>query len=465
MTPRSGRQEFAADRITEFLNILEHMAAGDMRRRLRISDKHDELDAIAHGVNVLVGELEWMTARAVQEHAERATMAERANVSQTTFFRNMSHEIRTPIAAMLGFADLLASDALDNEKRAELLRRLQANGQAVLSLLDDLLDLARLDAHRVVLTPEPVSVIELVHEVFASVAVDGHAKGLDMRVESAPGTFGVIQTDRYRLRQILVNLIANAVKFTGAGRIVVSLNAKRDRISEEWTIDVSDTGIGIPADRHPYLFEPFEQVSDSIVRVYGGSGLGLALSRRVADQLGGSLELLRSAPGEGTVFRLTLRPMPSAQMPAPAPLPAESQEGPSCIDGLRILVAEDHRDLHFAIRQLLEQSGALVESAYDGHEAVAKAMADPYDVVLMDLRMPRLDGLQATRSLRSQGCGVPIVALTADPATVRRAEAMDAGCDAVFSKPFELEDLMASVRQSPRWNGTTNNQTIGQQNN
>jgi len=451
MTPPAGRQEFTYARLAEFLDVLEHMAAGDMRRRLKISDRHDELDALAHGVNVLVGELEWATARAVQAHADRAAMAERATVSQTAFFRNMSHEVRTPIAAMLGFADLLASDAIDNERRADLLRRLQANGQAVLSLLDDILDLARLDAHKVVLTPEPVSVIELVHEVFASLAVDGEAKGLDMRVDSAPGTFGTIQTDRYRLRQILVNLVANAVKFTGAGRVIVALNATRGQTGEQWTIDVIDTGIGIPADRHPFLFEPFEQVSDSVVRVYGGNGLGLALSRRVAEQLGGTLELLRSKPGEGTVFRLTLRPMPTAQRAASLPAPVAADAGAGGLEGLRILVAEDHRDLHFAIRQLLEQSGACVESAYDGHEAMTKAMALPFDVVLMDLRMPRMDGLQATRSLRSQGYGVPIVALTADPATVRRAEAMDAGCDACFSKPFDLEDLMSSVRRSPRW--------------
>ena len=379
-------------------------------------------------------------------------MAERANVSKTVFFRNMSHEIRTPITAMLGFADLLASDALARPKRLELLRRLQANAQAVLALLDDLLDLARLDAHKVVLSPEPVSVIELVHEVFASFERESQAKGLDMRVEADGAALGAIQTDRYRLRQILVNLVANAVKFTGAGRVVVALTAGRGAEAGAWTIDVMDTGIGIPEDRHQHLFEPFEQVSDSIVRVYGGSGLGLALSRRVAEQLGGSLELLRSTPGEGTVFRLKLKPLAAPARPN-ALAEEAAADGDTSIDGLRILVAEDHRDLHFAMREMLEQQGASVDSAFNGREAVAMAMASTFDVVLMDLRMPQMDGLQATRALRKQGCTVPIVALTADPATVRRAEAIDAGCDACFSKPFEFEDVMASVRQSPRWTG------------
>ena len=450
-SPPGTRVEFDGSRLLEFLATLEHMAAGDMRLRLKISDKHDELDALAHGVNVLVSELEWTTARAVKAHEERAAIAERADVSKTVFFRNMSHEIRTPITAMLGFADLLASDVLPRPKRLELLRRLQTNAQAVLALLDDLLDLARLDAHKVVLSPEPVSVIELVHEVFASFERESQAKGLDMRVEADRAALGAICTDRYRLRQILVNLVANAVKFTGAGRVAVALNAGRGADAGAWTIDVIDTGIGIPADRHQHLFEPFEQVSDSIVRVYGGSGLGLALSRRVAEQLGGSLDLLRSEPGMGTVFRLTLKPfaMPASANAAVPDKAAETED--VSVDGLRILVAEDHRDLHFAIREMLEQQGASVDSAFDGREAVSMALASPFDVVLMDLRMPQMDGLQATRALRSQGCCVPIVALTADPATVRRAEAIDAGCDACFSKPFEFEDVMASVRQSPRW--------------
>ena len=232
--PQGPRVEFDRDRVAEFQEVLEQMAAGDTRLRLTISPAHDELDALAHGVNVLVGELGWATARAVEAHEARALMAEQADVSKTIFFRNMSHEVRTPITAMLGIANLLASDALTPRNRAELLRRLQANAQAVLALLDDLLDLARLDAHRIVLSPEPVSVSELVHEVFASLEIETRAKGLDMRVETSPGALGTIYTDRQRLRQILVNLVANAVKFTGIGRIVVSLGGPHEADGQPW---------------------------------------------------------------------------------------------------------------------------------------------------------------------------------------------------------------------------------------
>ena len=450
MTSTGARVEFAGDRVVEFLKVLEQMAAGDLCQRLAISARHDELDAIAHAVNVLVGELGWTTARAVEAHEERAVIAERANLSKNIFLRNMSHEIRTPIAAMLGFADLLASDELAPQDRSESLRRLRTNGLAVLSLLDDLLDLAKLDAHKIVLNPEPVSVVDLVHEVFASLEIGSRAKDLEMRIEATDQSLTTIWTDRYRLRQILVNIAANAVKFTEAGSIVVAVSSTRDVEGERWTVDITDTGIGIAADRHSCLFEPFEQVDASIAAAYGGSGLGLSLSRRLAEHLGGSLTLLHSTPGQGTAFRLIVRPLPAAPgiESASAGVALASDEG--SVEGWRILLAEDHRDLHFVLRRLLEQSGASVESAYDGREAVAKVVSGTFDVVLMDLRMPHMDGLQATRALRSQGCALTIVALTADAATLRRAEALDAGCDACVSKPFTLEELTTAIRQCSR---------------
>ncbi len=439
----------SGDRLAGFLKVLEMMAAGDLEKRLEISGRHDELDAIAYGINVLVGELGWATARIVEAQEERAATAERASNAKNIFLRNMSHEIRTPIAAMLGIAELLASPALGDDNRADLLRRLQSNGQAVMSLLDDLLDLARLDAHKILFTPEPVSVIETVRDVIGSLEPESRGKNLQMRVEAADEAFGTIRTDRFRLRQVLVNLVANAVKFTDSGSVSVSMravNAAND--GAEWTIDISDTGVGIAPEDQAHLFELFEQANASITRTYGGNGLGLAISRKLAEQLGGELVLLQSAPGEGTTFRLTLRPLTTppreAAPESAAPAPVNS------IAGVRILLAEDHRDMHFTLRASLEGAGATVESAADGREALARALSSPFDVVLMDLRMPNMDGLQATRALRRQGCAVPVIALTADPATLRRAEALDAGCDACLSKPFKIDDLIASIRLSTR---------------
>jgi signal transduction histidine kinase len=435
-------------RVAQFLKVLEMMAAGDLEKRLAITEQHDELDAIAHGVNVLVGELGWATARVVEAQEERAASAERASNAKNIFLRNMSHEIRTPIAAMLGIAELLASPSLKSQDRAEMLTRLQANGLAVMSLLDDLLDLARLDAHKILFTPESVLVIDVVRDVLASLEIESRARNVALRVDVADEALGSIRTDRFRLRQVLVNLVANAVKFTEEGSVSVSLRATDTaHASAEWTIDIADTGVGIAPEDQAHLFELFEQANPSITRIYGGNGLGLAISRKLAEQLGGSLLLLRSVPGEGTTFRLTLRPLTTPPQEALGPTEVDVS---GSIAGVRILLAEDHRDMHFTLRASLEGAGAIVESARDGREAVDKALAGPFDVVLMDLRMPNMDGLQATRALRRHGCSVPVIALTADPATLRRAEALDAGCDACLSKPFKVDDLIASIRLSTR---------------
>jgi signal transduction histidine kinase len=453
MTEKKGPLEFDRDRLADLMKVLEQMAAGDTKKRLTISSRHDELDAIAHAINVLVGELGWTTERVLEAQTERAVTAERENDSKNIFLRNMSHEIRTPITAMLGFADLLASEGLPLQDRPDLLRRLQANGLAVLALLDDLLDLARLDAHRIVLNPEPVAIVDLVREVLSSLDVDGRAKGLETRIEATADAIGLLHTDRYRLRQILVNLLTNAVKFTESGTITVSMQVARDDGDERWMLDVLDTGIGIAADQQARVFEPFEQANAAINRVYGGSGLGLALSRRLAEQLGGGLVLLRSAPGKGSAFRLTLRPLQPALKPARGlerDAGVAADPGDAGIRGMHILLAEDHRDLHLAVRQFLERAGATVESAYDGRQAVEIASAATFDVLLIDLRMPHTDGFEATRILRSRGYAQPIIALTADPTTMYHEEALEAGCDACLAKPFKLAELSTAIRRSSR---------------
>jgi signal transduction histidine kinase/ActR/RegA family two-component response regulator len=444
---------FAEPRIAELLSTLELMAAGDTGKRLPVSPSHDELDAIAYGINVLVGELAWTGARVLEAQEQRAAelraavaRAEDANAAKNIFLRNITHEIRTPIAAMLGFTGLLAAPNLTPEDREDLVRRVQANGAAVLALLGGLLDLARLDADKIVLTPEAVPVFDLMREVLASLEIETRSKRLDVRLEVTSDALGNLRTDRHRLRQILVNLIGNAIKFTTAGSIVVSLRTAAAENGSQWIIDVADTGIGIAPDRHALLFEPFAQADASIAQTYGGSGLGLALSRRLAERMGGSLVLLRSAPGSGSTFRLTVNPIAGPVSPELESRSADALPTEGGIAGLRILLVEDHRDIQLAMRRLLQQEGAIVVSARDGHEALAKFRSAPIDVVLMDLRMPNLDGVQATRALRAQGCKVPIIALTADPTSLSRAEAVAAGCDDCLSKPFGVSDLIAVIR-------------------
>jgi len=445
---------FGADRIAALIDLLEVIAAGDTRKRLPLSAAGDELDAIAYGINVLVGELGWATARMVEAQEARAAelreavaQAERANAAKDIFLRNVSHEIRTPIATMLGFANLLASGDLSAADRVDLLQRLHANGRAVLSLLSDLLDQARLKAERLELAAEPVSVVDLVREVLTSVEIECAAKGLHLQVEAVDDALGTLETDRLRLRQILVNLVTNALKFTETGGITVSLQVTSSSNGIVWMIDVSDTGIGIARDRQPYLFNPFEQANASIVRTYGGTGLGLALSRGLAERLGGTLVLLRSDPGAGSTFRLALPPLSvgrdaDARADSKPPI-ATRRPG----EGMRILLVEDHRDMRLTLTRLLEQAGASVDTACDGREALVKVSAGAFDLVLMDLLMPNMDGYQATRALRAQGSRMPIVALTADPTSACRIDALDAGCDACVYKGFTIEEVFASIQK------------------
>jgi signal transduction histidine kinase len=450
-SPASVR--FESDRVASLLDVLTLMAAGDTKQRLQLSVKRDELDAIAHGINMLVGELQWTSARVPEEHQARVSelqeavaRAERANAAKSTFLRNVSHELRTPLAAVLQVASLLESAGLSQPDQADLVRRLQANCQAVLSLLGDLLDLARLDVDKMSVATEPVSMHELLREVLASLEFEYRKKGLTVQIDAAPNALGALHTDRNRLRQVLVNLMANAIKFTETGGVVVSLRVTPLTDADEWTIDITDTGIGIAPTRHSSLFEPFEQADSSIAQTYGGTGLGLALSRRLAERLGGTLILLKSAPGQGTTFRLSLKG-PSTSRPIDTAVSASSMPSARPLGGLRILLAEDHADIQRAIRRLLEQAGAWVATVRDGGEAVAKAKADVFDVVLMDLHMPHMDGLQATRALRLQGCPVPILAMTVDPARMHRTEALAAGFDACLVKPFTVDQLIEAIRR------------------
>ena len=441
-------------RLEAFLAHLERMAGGDSGIDLPLSPHHDELDAIAHGVNVLADELRWTHERIARGERRRAAdlvdakeRAEQSSEEKSVFLRTASHEIRTPIAAILGIADQLADSSLSDVDRA-LVDRLRENGRALLSLVGNVLDLSRLDADKISLTVEPVAPVELIRDVVRSVEGDVRGKGLSVSVTSEVPPSLTIQADRVRLRQILVNMIANAVKFTSRGGLDVTVRTERCDDTGRLTIDVTDSGIGIDAGQQQYLFEPFGQADASIVRVHGGTGLGLALSSRLAERLGGSLTLHWSQPGRGSTFRLTLDASAAVTgariTPPPAIVSPPSATEP--LDGIRVLLADDHPDLRQAIGRSLEVLGASIAYAHDGREAVRKAKTGGFDVVVMDLLMPLLTGLEATRALRADGCAIPVIAISADAAPEMHAAATAAGCNALVSKPFDPSELTEAIR-------------------
>jgi signal transduction histidine kinase/ActR/RegA family two-component response regulator len=444
---------FEAPRVEALLATLEQMAGGDKGRTLPLSPRGDQLDAIAHAVNVLADELRWTYARMTE--AERRVAedlrrsrdeAQRANEAKSVFLRTASHEIRTPIAAILGIADLLALGGVSDDDRADLVERLRANSRALLSLVGNVLDLSRLDADKLAFASEPVAPVELLREVANSFESETRRKRLELRVESEMPEATMIETDRLRLRQILVNLIGNAVKFTSSGGLRLAVRMAGGTESSQLTIDVADTGIGIPADQRRFLFVPFGQADASIVRLHGGSGLGLALSRGLAEQLGGTLTLLHTEPGVGSTFRLTLSVRLVESSRPGALRAADRGSPPAALAGVRILLAEDNADLRLAIGRSLRADGATIDYAGNGREAVTMARSGAFDIVLMDVLMPEMNGLDATRALRGEGNQVAIIALSADAAPEMRTASIVAGCSTYLCKPFDPRDLVAAIR-------------------
>jgi signal transduction histidine kinase/ActR/RegA family two-component response regulator len=451
---------FSRDRVAALLEQLEVMAAGSVDAKLPLSSAGDELDAIAHGINALADELRYTSRRAAdaerratEEHVRAKELAERANEAKSVFLRTASHEIRTPIAAILGIADLLAIGGMTDDDRADLVHRLRSNSRSLLSLVGNVLDLSRLEADKIELSFEPISVLEIARDVVHSLAADARKKRLSLHIESHVDSPIIIETDRLRLRQILVNVIANAVKFTARGGVVVTLCEDCDGDRRRAIVDVTDTGIGLDMAQREHLFTPFGQADPSVAREHGGSGLGLALSSRLAEQLGGSLVLLRSEVGEGSTFRLSLDATVAAAAYADArPKSDGLMDNPArrALDGVRVLLADDNPDLQLAIGRSLRIEGAAVAYASNGNEAIAMARSGTFDVVLMDVLMPHMNGVQASRILRADGCRVPIIAISADASPETRANSIDAGCSAFLCKPFEPGDLIASIRFARR---------------
>ena len=406
----------------------------------------------------------WATVRDITERKRAEELLERgkvaaeaANRAKSEFLANMSHEIRTPMTAILGFSELLSSPNLAYDEQREFLQGIRKNGKALLELINDILDLSRIEADRVILEKVDYPLMQIIDEVMPVVRGRAEQRGLCLEVDYRFPLPATIHTDPIRLRQILVNLVGNAVKFTKQGgvRVTVSCSQRHDeRLQMQFA--VSDTGIGIPADRIGDLFQPFTQVDGSASREYGGTGLGLAISKRLAEALGGRIEVA-SELGKWSTFTLSIdagerEGVPVLQtLPAdvPADVPAVEQpdsesHGPT-IEG-RVLLAEDVPDIQKVIAQVLQRFGLIVDVAKDGRVACdmaerSKAEGSPYGLILMDIQMAEMNGYEATRWLRQHGWKGPIVALTAHAMVGDREKGLAAGCDDYITKPVTAAGL------------------------
>jgi PAS domain S-box-containing protein len=366
--------------------------------------------------------------------AQRA--AEAGAEAKAAFLANMSHEIRTPMNGVMGVLHLLASEDLSADGRAMLAEALSC-GQMLAELLNDVIDFSKIEAGRLELASEPVDPCALVRGVARLLEPQARAKGLDLVVRTECG-MGWVRSDPVRLRQALFNLVGNAVKFTEAGQVLVRCCRGEGGALR---FEVEDTGVGIAAAAQSRLFERFNQGDASTTRKFGGSGLGLAITRRLAEMMQGQVGFT-SIEGQGSTFWFEVAVEPAEAQPA------ASESGAGMLEGVRVLVVEDNATNRMIATKLLENLGGSVETAADGHLGVEAAARGNFDLILMDIQMPGIDGVEAARRIRALGGGpaaTPIVALTANVLSHQRQAYLDAGMDGVVGKPIAPALLLAEI--------------------
>ncbi len=379
--------------------------------------------------------------------------AEGANEAKSAFLACMSHEIRTPMTAILGSADLLLDRECTPSDRYEHIRVIHRNGEHLLKLINDILDMSRIENGQIEIERIESDLRRILLDVCSMMRVGALEKGLDFGITLETPIPDRILTDPTRLRQILVNLIGNSIKFTHEGGVTMSLAYDEENETPTLTIRIIDTGIGIDEEGLSRLFTPFSQADPSTTRTFGGTGLGLSISRRFARLMGGDITV-ESEVGRGTVFTVTV-PVETAEgsrmISTLEQVETENESRSNGIDDRRVdgrvLLAEDGVDNQRLITLILRKAGAEVEVVENGREAVRHALGAAergraFDLILMDMQMPEMDGPTATAVLRRKGYNRPIVALTANATTADRRRCLSAGCDAFLIKPIDRSSLI-----------------------
>ncbi len=399
--------------------------------------------------------LEARVRERTSELARALEAAQAANRAKSEFLANMSHEIRTPLNAIIGFSELLRRDdnSLPPTERLDYLATVHSSGKHLLNLINDILDLSKIEAGHLQVEMLDCSPHRIISEVISVMRVKAGEKDLKLDYTWTGPFCETVHTDPSRLRQLVLNLVSNAVKFTPYGRVHVDARLDLDQ-EPRLVVDVIDSGIGIPQDKIDSIFDPFCQADNSVTRQFGGTGLGLTISKRFAEALGGCLKV-ESQPEEGSRFTL--------EIDAGAIDPDSLVDSPPKSDSLgfhqdrnsldaiqlsgRILVVDDGDTNRRLIRLLLSRTGLTIVEACNGQEAVDKATRDSFDLILMDMQMPVLDGYLATQRLRELRVNTPVVALTAHAMAGDRDKCLKAGCDGYLTKPVNQDDLLTCVAE------------------
>ncbi|HEV7301119.1 MAG TPA: ATP-binding protein [Tepidisphaeraceae bacterium] len=418
----------------------------------QIQDRDAELETHR---GCLEAEVEARTAELTKTNAEltEATRkAEASNAAKTAFLANMSHEIRTPMTAILGYSDLMLSPTQTTSDRVNSLQVIRRNTRHLMELINDILDISKIEAEKMTIESIPCDLAGIVVEVSSMLRPKAMAKQLTMAVDFDGPIPRTVHSDPLRLKQVLMNLVGNAVKFTETGEVTIKVRVERTGTTGRAIFDISDTGIGMTPDQIGRLFRPFTQADESMTRRYGGTGLGLVISQRLSRLMGGDITVT-SAPGMGSTFSVQIDTGPLAGVEWLTGLTESTLQPPAIepsIDEValsgRILLAEDGYDNQQLISLHLSAAGAQVTIAENGRIAVDKVRSGAFDVVLMDMQMPELDGYGAASELRRRGFTLPIIALTAHAMAGDRKRCLDAGCTDYLTKPVDRGLLLRTVQ-------------------
>jgi signal transduction histidine kinase/ActR/RegA family two-component response regulator len=438
------------------------IGAGDLKHRIEVKGE-DEIGQLALTFNQMMDDIERETAGRKQaeqdlietnRHLERQTIlakdmaaqAEMANKAKSEFLANMSHEIRTPMNSIMGFGDLLAEGDLSADQKDDV-NIIREATKDLLNLIDDILDFSKIEAGQLEVNMTECPLGKMLSFLESMMKVQACKKSLDFRVMAGNDLPAHIQTDPFRLQQCLINLVGNAIKFTDQGHVHVKISHHVDRNKPFIHFDIEDTGIGIPQDRQQAIFESFTQADGSTTRKYGGTGLGLTVTKQLTGLLGGKLTLSSEA-GKGSVFSLII---PANMDSADRLLPKQGNGLKQSVEESHIpeastfsgnvLVAEDNETSQALMKLSLARMGLEVSIAKDGHQALKKASSSSFDLILMDIQMPHMNGYEVTRTLRQQGNDTPIVALTAKAMKNDKQNCLEAGCDDYLAKPINRREL------------------------